>query len=135
MAYASEKIVKDRAQVLVKMANKMSDDVLAASWAELVFYRDGMDKLLGHALVLSFDDGSREQAKVSVQAVLERAVKLKKMIAVITASFCLWSTLPRGSNRSRGIEDFLVHSKDDVPGPLLALLKQVKEGGKQFMSA
>ena len=100
-----------------------------------MFYRDGMDKLLGHALVLSFDDGSREEAKVSVQAVLERSVKLKKMIAVITASFCLWSSLKPGQSRSRGIEDFLIHSKDDVPSSLLALLKQVKEGGKQFMSA
>ena len=99
-----------------------------------MFYRDGMDKLLGHALVLSFDDGSREQAKVSVGAVLERAVKLKKTMAVFTASFRLWSILPLGSNRSRGIEDFLVHSSDDVPGPLLALLKQVKDGGRQWMS-
>ena len=31
VAYASEKIVRDRAQVLIKMANEMSDDVLAVS--------------------------------------------------------------------------------------------------------
>ena len=98
-------------------------------------YREGMCLLLDHPLVQSFDDGSLQEAKVCVQAVFARSVKLQKMIAVLAASFCLWRSLEPGESRARSIEDFLSGSKGDVPSSLLALLKQVKEGGKQFMSA